>query len=245
MATPLVLVSHVLCPYVQRAAIVMHEKGIAFERRDIDLSNKPDWFVALSPTGKTPLLLVGDTPIFESSVICEYLDDIALPRLHPADPLERARHRAWMAFASTVLDAIGALYNAPGEDALAAKACVLRAQFERIEEALASRPHFDEPFFDRHSSDGPFFDGPPLNGVFSMVDAAFAPALRYFEVIDGGAWRLFDGLPRLAAWRAALAQRPSVKAAVGPAYHKRLRAFLAARDSVLGARMRDVAGIAA
>lgn len=240
MSTPLVLVSHVLCPYVQRAAIVMHEKGIAFERRDVDLSNKPDWFLALSPTGKTPLLLVGDTPIFESSVICEYLEDTAQPRLHPVDPLERARHRAWMAFASTVLDAIGGLYNAPDEGALAAKARVLRAQFERMEEALASSPHFDEPFLDRHSSEGPFFDG-----AFSMVDAAFAPALRYFEVIDGGAWRLFDGLPRLSVWRAALAQRPSVKAAASPAYHQRLRAFLAARDSALGVRMRDVAGVAA
>lgn len=240
MATPLVLVSHVLCPYVQRAAIVMHEKDIAFERRDIDLSDKPDWFLALSPTGKTPLLLVGDTPIFESSVICEYLDDIALPRLHPADALERARHRAWMEFASGVLDAIGALYNAPDEEALAAKAGVLRARFERIEQALAEGSHFDQPFFDRRSSEGPFFEG-----AFSMVDAAFAPALRYFEVIDGGAWRLFDRLPRLAAWRAALAQRPSVKAAVSPAYHRRLRAFLAARDSALGVRMRAAAGVPA
>ena len=54
----LVLVSHALCPYVQRAAIVLAEKGVAFERRDVDLADKPDWFRAVSPLGKTPVLLV-------------------------------------------------------------------------------------------------------------------------------------------------------------------------------------------
>jgi glutathione S-transferase len=47
----LTLISHTLCPYVQRAAIVLAEKGVAFERRDVDLANKPDWFKAVSPLG--------------------------------------------------------------------------------------------------------------------------------------------------------------------------------------------------
>ena len=88
------LVSHVLCPYVQRAAIVLDEKRVPFTRRNVDLAHKPDWFKAISPLGKTPVLLVGDTPIFESAVICEYLDDTLAPRLHPHDPLQRAHHRA-------------------------------------------------------------------------------------------------------------------------------------------------------
>ncbi len=67
-AAPLTLVSHTLCPYVQRAAIVLTEKGAAFERRWVDLANKPDWFKAISPLGKTPVLLVAETPIFESAV---------------------------------------------------------------------------------------------------------------------------------------------------------------------------------
>src|SRR3989344_2258309 len=91
MNTPrLTLISHALCPYVQRAAIVLAEKGIAFERRDIDLANKPDWFLAVSPLGKTPVLLVDGEAIFESAVICEYLEDTALPRLHPANALQQA-----------------------------------------------------------------------------------------------------------------------------------------------------------
>lgn len=227
MTTPLVLVSYALCPYVQRAAIVMLEKGIPFQRIDIDLASKPDWFLALSPTGKTPLLRVGEASIFESSVICEYLEDIAGPRLHPADPVDRARHRAWMEYASTTLNAIAALYNAPDEPALLAKAQLLRGLFERIEQALGP---------------GPYFEG----GDFSMVDAAFAPVLRYFEVIDvDDTLDLFHGLRRLGAWRTTLAQRRSVQQAVAPDYHQHLRTFLLARDSALSARIREDTAAAA
>ena len=66
MSTPsFTLISHPLCPYVQRAAIVLAEKEIHFEREDIDLANKPDWFLKLSPFGKTPVLLVDGEAIFE------------------------------------------------------------------------------------------------------------------------------------------------------------------------------------
>ena len=66
------LVSHPLCPYVQRAVIVLKEKGIDFTRRDVDLTNLPAWFLELSPLAKTPVMLVDDEPIFESAVICEF-----------------------------------------------------------------------------------------------------------------------------------------------------------------------------
>lgn len=116
---PLVLVSHPLCPYVQRAAIVLLEKGVPFERRDVDLACKPAWFLDVSPLGKTPVLLAGGEAISESAVICEYLDETLQPPLHPHDVLQRARHRAWMEFGSAVLGAIGAF--APDEPALAAR----------------------------------------------------------------------------------------------------------------------------
>src|ERR687887_2077602 len=84
------LVSHKLCPYVQRAVIALTEKNVPFERIDVDLADKPDWFKAVSPLGKTPVLIVGDTAIFESAVILEYLEETQAMPLHPADPLVRA-----------------------------------------------------------------------------------------------------------------------------------------------------------
>ncbi|TYK91382.1 glutathione S-transferase family protein, partial [Streptococcus dysgalactiae] len=96
----LTLVSHHLCPYVQRAAIALSEKGIGFEKIMIDLADKPEWFAAISPLGKVPLLIVrqpdgSQTVLFESSVICEYIEETqGRLRLHPVDPLTRAEHRA-------------------------------------------------------------------------------------------------------------------------------------------------------
>jgi len=223
----LTLVSHVLCPYVQRAAIVLAEKGVPFERRDVDLAAKPDWFLAVSPLGKTPVLLVDGVPIFESAVICEYLDETLAPRLHPQDPLERARHRAWMEFGSAVLNGIAAFYNAPDERTLAARRGELRQRFEQLEAVLASAER-----------KGPWFAGER----FSIVDAVFAPVFRYFDVFERIAdFGFFDGLPRVTAWRRALAERPSVRRAAAPDYAQRLLDFLRARGSALAAKVHAMA----
>lgn len=207
----LVLVSHLLCPYVQRVAITLREKGAPFSRVDVDLANKPDWFVAISPLGKTPLLRVNDAVIFESAVILEYLEEAVAPSLHPATPLQRADHRGWIEFASSLLNDVAGLYNAIDPAAFAAKLGALRTKFERVETRLGA---------------GPFFDG----ARFSLVDAAFAPVFRYWEVFDKIApFGSFEGLGKVQAWRTALAQRNSVRLAAAPDYALRLHAFLRAR----------------
>src|SRR4029450_69350 len=92
MQGALTLVSHHLCPYVQRAAISLAEKEVPFERIWIDLADKPQWFKAISPLGKVPVLRVkradgGEVSIFESAVILEYLEETTGFPLHPGDPL--------------------------------------------------------------------------------------------------------------------------------------------------------------
>jgi len=219
MNKPLVLVSHALCPYVQRAAIVLAEKGVPFQRRDIDLANKPPWFLKVSPLGKTPVLLVGEEAIFESAVICEYLEDTMPPRLHPTDALHRARHRSWMEFGSALLNAIGAFYNATDEASLLARASDIRSRLAQLEGALDA---------------GDFFAG----NAFSIVDAVFGPVFRYFDVFDTiDDFGFCDGLPKVQRWRRALAARPSVVQAVRPEHPELLRAFLLKRGSALSRRL--------
>ena len=220
MTDSLSLVSHPLCPYVQRAVISLVEKEVPFERVDIDLANKPDWFRALSPLGKTPVLSVGGRAMFESAVILEYLEETRPRPLHPADPLARAEHRSWIEVGSAVLNDIAGLYGAVDAAGFAARATALAGRFERLEARL-------DPV-------GPYFDGP----VFSLVDAAFGPVFRYFDAFDriGDVAGLADK-PRCAAWRAALAGRPSVRAAVGADYAERLEMFLRARGSYLSGLM--------
>lgn len=214
MDAPLKLISHKLCPYVQRAVIALTEKAVAFERIDIDLASKPDWFLNVSPLGKTPVLLVGDHAIFESAVILEYLEETQASPLHPANALHRAEHRAFIEFGSAVLNDIAGLYSALDEAAFKAKAAQLEAKFARLEARIA----------------GPWFDGEK----FSLVDAVFGPVFRYFDVFDEiGDFGILDGKPRLARWRENLAARPSVKSAVGASYPALLRDFIDRRRSYL------------
>jgi glutathione S-transferase len=218
------LVSHHLCPYVQRAAISFAEKAAPFERVSIDLANRPAWFTDISPLGKVPLLRVGSAVIFESAVILEYLEDTVPPRLHPADPLVRADHRAWIEFGSAILNTIAGLYAAADSSAFELKRDALARQFAWVE---------------RRARAAPWFDGQE----FSLVDATFGPIFRYFDVFDTIAeFGIFDATPKIQAWRRALAARPSVRRAVAPDYPERLAAFLRARNSHLSAVMRTVAG---
>ena len=215
MAATLKLISHKLCPYVQRAVIALAEKGVPFERIDIDLDNKPEWFLALSPLGKTPLLQVGDTAIFESAVILEYLEETQPKPLHPAYPLRRAEHRAWIEFGSTVLNDIAGFYAAPDEATFKAKVSQLEQRFARLEARVVAAPWFD-------------------GENFSLVDAVFGPVFRYFDVFDEIAdFGILAGKPKLARWRKSLAARPSVRDAVGADYPALLRDFLVRRNSWL------------
>ena len=215
MAASLKLISHKLCPYVQRAVIALTEKGVSFERVDIDLANKPDWFLAISPLGKTPVLQVGDTAIFESAVILEYLEETQQSPLHPADALVRAEHRAWIEFGSAVLNDIAGFYAGPDEATFKAKTAQLEQRFARLEARVAAAPWFD-------------------GEKFSLVDAVFGPVFRYFDVFDEIAdFGILAGKPKVQRWRDALAARPSVRSAVSVNYPALLRDFLERRNSWL------------
>jgi len=224
VASALTLISHHLCPYVQRVAITLAEKQIPVERLYIDLADKPDWFTCISPLGKVPLLRVGNAVLFESAAICEFLED-AYPQhpLHPQDLLQRARHRGWVEYASATLGDVWGFETARDEATTRRKARDLHHKFRQVDAALDGAK----------LEDGPYFAG----STFSLVDATFAPVFRYFDLFDTIAdFGIFDGLDRLHAWRRALAARPSVRAAVTGDYQERLRAFLARHQAHLHAR---------
>lgn len=214
------LISHKLCPYVQRAVIALTEKGVPFERIDIDLADKPTWFLKISPLGKTPVLLVDDIAIFESAVILEYLEETQPNPLHPADPLKRAEHRGWIEFGSAVLNDIAGFYIAKDKAAFDAKVAGLAEKFARLEARTVA---------------GPSFDGEN----FSLVDAVFGPVFRYFDVFDGiGEFWILTDKPKLATWRRALGARPSVSGAVSADYPELLRDFIDRRNSHLSELLR-------
>ncbi|HEX9466388.1 MAG TPA: glutathione S-transferase family protein [Alphaproteobacteria bacterium] len=189
------LVSFKTCPWVQRAAIVLREKQIDFEFRHIEPDNRPEWFLAISPHKKVPVLRLDDkVSLFESSAIAEFLDETTEPRLHPADPVLRAVNRAWTDYVPSFAAAVtGTAYAATEADFKKAAAGIPVA-FERLEGALARQ------------NAGPFFNG----ARYSLVDAAYAPFLQRYTFLD----RVtplghIEKFPRLKAWRDTLLQRPS------------------------------------
>jgi len=215
VAAPLTLVSFDLCPYVQRAAIVLAEKGAPFRRIDVDLAAKPDWFKAISPFGKVPLLKAGDHVLFESAAIVEYLEETQGKPLHPADPLSRARHRGWMEFGSSILADIWIVETTADRASFDAKVAILKEKFQRLEGELGG---------------GPYFAG----DRFCIVDAVFAPVFRYFDVFDGMVdLGVFAATPKVRAWRRAIAIRPSVANAVVADYPRRLSAFLERQAGII------------
>lgn len=208
------LISHRLCPFVHRAAIMLREKGVAFDRRNIDLKNKPDWFLAISPRGKVPVLVAGGVALFESAAICEFLDETHLPRLLPADPFQRASQRAWVEVANDLLAAqYKALVAAEPGEAEATRAA-LDAVLDRFEEAIGS--------------------GVVSPSAFGLIHVAVAPALHRFVVVeDRLGVALLARVPKLAALARSLAQRPSVAETVAQSFGNEFVQLMAERGSLL------------
>ncbi|HZM44713.1 MAG TPA: glutathione S-transferase family protein [Burkholderiales bacterium] len=199
MASRYMLCSFKTCPWVQRAAIVLQAKQVPYDITYIDRDNRPAWFLAVSPHAKVPVVQIdGKEALFESNAIAEYLEETAEPRLHPQDPIARARNRAWTDYVPTFASAISNTMYSDSEEEFASRAAKLSDPFKKLEEALAKR-----------GNDGPYFNGPK----FSLVDAAYAPFLQRYTFMDRlRPLGVIEKFPKLAAWRNALVAAPAVKA---------------------------------
>ncbi len=202
------LVSHPLCPYVHRASALLTELGVPFEQRFIDLQAKPEWFIAISPRGKVPVLLDDGVPIFESNVILEYIAERFAPELLLTDPLQRARRRMWIELTNDVLLGHYKIAVAKPADRPAATAAA-RDTLARFEPVIA----------------GPYFAGESPG----LVDFAAGPALVRFEKLQGMLGiDVYSDLPRVAAWARAVAARPAFRDTLVADFDERFRALIAA-----------------
>jgi glutathione S-transferase len=223
--TKYLLVSFTTCPWVQRAAIVLREKNVDFEFRHIERDNRPDWFLAISPHKKVPVLRIDDeVSLFESNAIAEFLDETVTPRLHPADPVQRAVNRAWTDYVPTFAEHVTGMAYAADEAAYEAAAAKVPVAFERLERALKTQ--------------GPFFNG----AAYSLVDAAYAPFLQRYHFLDRiRPLGVIEKFPRLAAWSAALLERPSTHSFPQSEFEAMYRANVKRRGKWISQFVADVA----
>jgi glutathione S-transferase len=187
---PLILYGGWFCPFVQRTWIVLHEKRIPHQYYEINPYKKDPDFLALNPRGLVPTLAVPfdeqggeQKPLYESAVICEYLDEVyndevkygrsLLPR-GKGEAYLRAKCRIWSDHISTRI--IPAFYR------------FLQHQPEKEYSLDDARKEFlghIKTFTQACDPTGPFF----LGERFSMVDVMLAPWLCrmfLFDVYKGG-----------------------------------------------------------
>jgi stringent starvation protein A len=93
----MILYSGTACPFSHRCRIVLFEKGMDFEIKDIDLHEKPEEIAVMNPYNQVPILVERDLTLYESNIINEYIDErFPHPQLMPADPVMRARTRLFL-----------------------------------------------------------------------------------------------------------------------------------------------------
>ena len=230
MPTKFHLISSVTCPWVQRSVITMRAKGVEFEVTYINLRDKPDWFLEISPHGKVPVLKVDDVALFESNAIAEFLDETCEPRLHPIDPVKRAQNRAWTDFLPTFGwgPGLNDVTYCPSAEALPTALDGARQRLSRLEDAIARE----------RGNDGPYFNGDSL----CLVDAAYGPFFQRFaiseKVLQTG---LLKAFPLVNAWCDALLANETVVGAVASNFPEEFDKNLERRGTYAWALMSDAA----
>ncbi|MCI4376309.1 hypothetical protein PGIGA_G00187130 [Pangasianodon gigas] len=184
------------CPYAQRTRLVLSAKGIETETININLKEKPQWYLEKNPLGLVPTLETSSGQVIcESAITCEYLDEMyPEKKLFPSDPFAKAQQKMLLEEYSKV---IPLFYKIPmtrnkGEDVSALEA-ELKEKLSKLNKVLVNKKT-------------KYFGGDSV----TMIDYLIWP---WFERVE--AWQLkycLDGTPELNNWIVRMQEDPAVKA---------------------------------
>ncbi|XP_076142179.1 glutathione S-transferase omega-1-like [Alosa pseudoharengus] len=184
------------CPFAQRTRLVLHAKGIKHETVNINLKDKPDWFLEKNPLGEVPTLeTVNGQVIYESPITCEYLDEVyAEKKLLPSDPFEKAQQKMLLEHFSKVTPYF---YKIPmgkkkGEDVSSLEA-ELKERLSKLNEVLVNKKT-------------KFFGGDSV----TMIDYMMWPWFERMEMME--LTHCLDGNAEFKKWVQFMLRDPTVKA---------------------------------
>ena len=215
------LISFKLCPFVQRAIIILKRQKIDYDITFINPMDPPDWFKAISPTGQVPLLKADDEVIFESSVISEFANDISENDLHPSNAIKKAKNRAWIQFSSGMFDDLFNLVTGDEETYTKAKESLF-VKLAKVEAVKGTDT---------------FFNG----ANFAMIDAAFAPIfmrLAWINEFTDNALSINE-FSNLSAWSEAILVVDEVKDSVSEGIDDVYYSNIEAREGYLSTLLVD------
>jgi len=188
-------------PYARKVMVFAHEVGLAGRIETIPTTvamTAPNRdLMRVNPIAKIPTLIAEDGMVlYDSSVICEYLDSLhGKERLFPADPARRWPALRWQALGNNMLDNLVPWRNER-----------LRPPAQQSRETLAAYELKVRSAVSALDSEAVALE----NAEVSIGHVTLAVALGYldFRFADLG-WR--KGHDRVARWHAAFSQRPSLR----------------------------------
>jgi len=211
------VVSFKICPFVQRVTALLEAKKIPYEIEFISLSDKPEWFLEVSPNGQVPILITeeGDT-LFESDAIVEYIEELTPPLVEGISPLQRAKDRAWSYQANKHYLVQCSTMQSSDKETLLERNDNLNKAFEKVEKQLG---------------DGPFFNGNQLGNV----DIAWLPLLHRAQIVkEHSGYDLLAKYPKVRSWQIAIAETGIAPKSVSGDFEDRFADFYLSDKTFLG-----------
>jgi GSH-dependent disulfide-bond oxidoreductase len=188
---------HSPAPNPMKVALFLEETGTPYQPVRIDTrrgAQHDPGFKALNPNAKVPVIVDGETVVFDSNAILLYLAE-KTGRFLPADPARRGELLSWLMFIASGLgpyngQAVHFQHHADDKNAYAINRYTFEAErhFGILDDRLETRPHI-------------------LGDDYTIVDMAAWGWSNPLELILGeGAWARF---PNLQRWHAAISARPA------------------------------------
>ena len=188
-----------LSPFSRKVKMVLSEKNIPFESVFVDLFKgeaKTEAYLKLNPFGRVPVLVDGETVLFESTVINEYLEEkFSNPSMLPKDPVKRAKARMMdEAFDNYFMGPLGTIFMEKFmKPAGQANEAVIQDNMMRLDAVLS--------VLERELEGKDY-----LAGEFSLGDIGFAVQLPRAESMFG---LKLNGYPRVQVWLKRVTARPA------------------------------------
>ena len=216
------IISFTICPFVQRVTALLEAKNISYDIEFISLSDKPDWFLEISPAGQVPVLVTknGET-LFESDAIVEYIDEITPALISDIDPVQRAKDRAWSYQAAKHYLVQCSTMRSGNKKTFDERFEKLSKSFDRIEKRL---------------NDTPYFTGNEIGNV----DIAWLPLLhRALIVKEESGFDMFKNHPKIARWQHALSKTGLYEKSVADEFYENFVGFYLNDKTFLGRGAND------
>ncbi|XP_050408257.1 glutathione S-transferase omega-1 isoform X1 [Patella vulgata] len=174
-----------MCPYAQRARLVLAAKDIKYDRVNIDLNNKPNWFFDVNPNGEVPVIIHNGSHIYQSLVCAEYVEEaFPTPKLYNTDPVDRAWEKIYYGHWNS--KGIPAFYS------LMKAGCLEPEQTKRLTEHITVMENFLQ------KKKTPYFSGNKLGFADYMIWPWFERMPMLGEIT--GFQMTKEVFPNLMAW---------------------------------------------